>query len=112
MRDKDAISLVPVALDELLEVSAIFDELTTYSQRVDGVPRRSDAAYAFATAVPAGHPHANKHAFLAKRGDRAVGLLDLIEGYPSQGTTFIGLLAVRKSAQGSGVGRALFREAE
>lgn len=112
VRDDNTISLVPAALDELSEVNTIFDELTTYSQRVDGVRRRGDAAYTFVTAVPAAHPHARKHAFLAKRGERAVGLLDLIDGYPSPGTTFIGMLAVRESAQGSGVGRALFREAE
>ncbi len=41
-----------------------------------------------------------------------VGLLDIVDGYPVPGTAFIGLLAVRESAQKSGVGRALFREAE
>lgn len=112
MSDKDAVLLVPVASDDLREVNAIFDELTSFSLLVDDVPRRCDAAYSFATAVPPGYSHVSKHAFLAKRGNAAVGLLDVVNGYPSPGTAFIGLLAVRESAQGSGVGRALFHEAE
>lgn len=112
LRDNNTVSLVPVALDDLTEVNVIFDELTAYSQRVHGVPRRGDAAYTFATAVPRAHPPVSKYAFLAKRGDVPVGLLDVTDGYPSPETAFIGLLAVRESAQGLGVGRALFREAE
>lgn len=106
------ISLVPTGLDDLRLVNDIFDELTTYSQRVDGVPRRSDAAYSFATAVPPGIAHTKKHIFLTKSRDTIVGLLDLIDGYPVPGTTFIGLLVIRESAQGSGFGRALFCAAE
>ncbi|WP_316228112.1 MULTISPECIES: GNAT family N-acetyltransferase [unclassified Bradyrhizobium] len=106
------VSLVPVTSGNLHEVNAIFDELTAYSQRVDGVSRRNDAADTFMTAVPAGHALKDKHAFVAKRRGAALGLLDMIDGYPLPGTAFIGLLAVRESAQGSGIGRALFREAE
>lgn len=112
MKDDDSLSLVPVESDDLREVEAIFDELTAFSRRVDGVPRRCDAAYTFATAIPPGYPNVRKHAFLAKRGSVAVGILDVIDGYPSAGTAFIGLLAIRETAQGSGIGRALFREAE
>ncbi|MCV9938464.1 GNAT family N-acetyltransferase [Boseaceae bacterium BT-24-1] len=112
MRDKDTILLVSVASDDLSEVNAIFDDLATYSQRVDGVPRRGDSAYTFATTVPSGHSPVSKHAFLAKRGEAVVGLLDVIDGYPSPGIAFLGLLAVRESAQGSGLGRALYCEAE
>ncbi|ACL60727.1 GNAT family N-acetyltransferase [Methylobacterium nodulans] len=112
MRGDVTISLMPVTSDDLREVDNIFDELTTYSQRVDGVLRRDNAAYEFATALPPGYEPRHKYAFLAKREDVAVGLLDIIDGYPSPGTAFIGLLAVRESAQESGLGRALFREGE
>ncbi|MDX8495315.1 GNAT family N-acetyltransferase [Mesorhizobium sp. VK22B] len=112
MRDDASVSLVAVTPDDLREVENIFGDLTTYSQRVDGVRRRDGAAYAFATALPPGYKPSDKHAFLVKRGDVPVGLLDVINGYPSLGTVFIGLLAIRESAQGSGIGRALVHEAE
>lgn len=106
------VSLAPVSSADLREVDTIFDELTAYSQHIDGVLRRDNAAYEFVTALPSGYEPCHKHAFLAKCQGVAVGLLDIIDGYPVPGTAFIGLLAVRESAQESGVGRALFREAE
>lgn len=112
MRDGAPLSLVLVDPDDLSEVESIFDELTTYSLRVDGVPRRDSAAKSFATGLPPGCMPYGKHAFLAKRENLAVGLLDIVNGYPLPGTAFVGLLAVRESVQGLGIGRALFREAE
>ncbi|WP_167367626.1 GNAT family N-acetyltransferase [Methylobacterium pseudosasicola] len=99
-------------MDDLRTVDAVFDDLTAYSMRVDGVPRRADAASAFVTALPPGCAPRNKHAFLARCDDTAIGLLDLIDGYPKAGTAFIGLLAIRQSAQGSGLGRMLCQAAE
>jgi ribosomal protein S18 acetylase RimI-like enzyme len=64
------------------------------------------------SSAPAHRAANRKHAFLARSGALAVGLLDLIDGYPSAGTVCIGLLAIRQSAQGAGLGRALYREAE
>ncbi|WP_316213466.1 MULTISPECIES: GNAT family N-acetyltransferase [unclassified Bradyrhizobium] len=160
MRNGVNVSLAPVSSADLREVDTIFDELIAYSQHVDGVLRRDNAAYEFVTALPSGYEPCHKHAFLAKCQGVAVGLLDIFDGYPAPagqshmtlecsarrnrivneaesniehfrhsrsdfpyllpyaialpvpGTAFIGLLAVRESAQESGVGRALFREAE
>lgn len=112
MRDETAVSLIPITLGDPREVNDIFEDLTTYSQRIDGVPRRDGAAHAIATALPPGYKLSDKHAFLAKRETVPVGLLDVIDGYPSPGTAFIGLLAIRESAQGSGLGRALVQKVE
>ncbi|CAH1653018.1 GNAT family N-acetyltransferase [Chelatococcus asaccharovorans] len=106
------IALVSVTADDLDEINSVFDELTTYSQRIDGILRRDNAADEFATALPPGYGPHHKHAFLAKCEDVSVGLLDIIDGYPSPGTDFIGLLAVRESSQKAGVGRAIFHAAE
>ncbi len=104
MRGDVTVSLAPVTSDDLREVDNIFDELTDYSRRVDGVSKRDTAAYEFLNVLPPGYESRQKYAFLAKREGVAVGLLDIIDGYPSLGTAFIGLLAVRETAQGSGVG--------
>lgn len=112
MRDRSPVSLVVVTPDDLRAVDAVFDDLTAYSMRVDGVPRRADAAAAFVTMLPPGCDLHNRHAFLAKCDDTAIGLLHLVNGYPTAETAFIGLLAIRESAQGSGLGRALYQAAE
>lgn len=107
-----SLSLEAVTAQNLRDVDSVFDDLEAYSLHVDGVPRRADAARAFVSTRPPGCEPQRKHVFLARSHTRAVGLLDLIDGYPSAGTVFIGLLAIRESAQGAGFGRALYREAE
>lgn len=112
MTQESTVSLVPIGASNLGEVDAVFDELTAYSMHVDGVSRRSGAASALANAIPPGWTIRDKHAFLARHQGAAVGLLDLIDGYPLRGTAFIGLLAVRESAHGKGLGRALYLATE
>ncbi|WP_051949339.1 GNAT family N-acetyltransferase [Methylosinus sp. PW1] len=112
MQDDIAISLSPATSSDLNEIDDIFDDLTNYSLCVDGVSRRRNAAHEFLNTLPPGFEPRHKYAFLAKRGGAAVGLLDIVNGYPSHGTAFIGLLAVRENAQGLGIGAAIFREGE
>ncbi|WP_158001979.1 GNAT family N-acetyltransferase [Pseudorhizobium pelagicum] len=104
--------LSPASSADLSTVQMIFDNLTAYSQHVDGVPRRDNAAHEFATALSPGHDLCHKHAFMASHQGAPVGLLDLIDSYPARGSAFIGLLAVRESAKRVGLGRALYCEAE
>lgn len=97
---------------ELVDVETVFDDLRGYSTCVDGEDRRVGAAIEFATARPPGARAEDKHPFVAYRDGRPVGLLDVIDGYPIPGTAFIGLLAVRESLHGAGLGRALYEQAE
>ncbi|MCJ2141473.1 GNAT family N-acetyltransferase [Methylobacterium sp. E-066] len=112
MTYRSPVSLVAVTSNDLRAVDAVFDDLTAYSMRVDGVPKREDGASGFATGLPPGCAPRDKHAFLAQCDGVAIGLLDLIHGYPAAGTAFIGLLAIRESAQGAGFGRRLCQAAE
>lgn len=107
-----ALWLSRVSAADLSDVEAVFAELRHYSMRVDGQPRRRGAAEEFATAVPPGCGIRDKHAFVAVQGGLPVGLLDIIDGYPSRGVVFIGLLAVKESLHGVGIGRRLYAEAE
>lgn len=106
------IVLVSVKPDDLHEVDSVFNDLQTFSKRVDGVPKRSDAAKDFMPSLPPGHDPRKKHVFLAKIGEKAIGLLDIVADYPAPGTAFIGLLAIRESMHGTGLGRALCHAAE
>ena len=104
--------MAPITHDDLYEIETVFDNLTGYSMNVDGVLKRPDAASEFVNGIPPDHTILTKHAFLAKHDGVTIGLLDVIDGYPSHGTAFIGLLAVQENMQGKGFGRALFLAAE
>lgn len=106
------IKLYRVSSNELADVVAIFDDLLAYSRRVGGPADRAGAASQFAIALPTGCRPDNKHAFIAYQNGTPAGLLDIINGYPRRGTAFIGLLAVRESMQGLGIGRTLAALAE
>jgi len=106
------LSLVRASADALADIETVFDDLRAYSRRVDGTTFRANAARAFVTARPPGCDPRDKHAFVIYRHGVPIGLLDLIGDHPRPGTAFIGLLAVRESAHGAGLGRALYARAE
>ena len=43
-------------------------------------------------------------------GDRLIAVLDLILGFPKEGTAFVGFFMVNKKVQGKGIGTALMQE--
>lgn len=104
--------LVRACADELADIEAVFDDLRAYPHRVDGTGGRADAAHEFVAARPPGCDPRDKHAFVAHRNGIPIGLLDLIGDHPRPGTAFVGLLAVRESQHGAGLGRALYARAE
>lgn len=106
------VSLRAVTADGLRAVDAVLDDRAAYSLRVDGVPRRGNAASDFAQARPPGCAPPEARLCLARGGDWPAGLPDLMGGYPTAETAFLGLPAICAGAQGSGLGRALDREVE
>lgn len=108
----ERLRLSRVTAQNLVDVEAIFDDLRNYSTYIDGGYRRDGAAFEFATAHPPSVSVEDKHSFVAHKDGYPVGLLDVIDGYPLLGTAFIGLLAVRESLHGAGLGRDLYMQAE
>lgn len=104
--------LVRASTDELTDIAVVFDDLRAYSRRIDGTDGRTNAAHEFIAARPPGCGLRDKHAFVAYRHGVPIGLLDIVGDHPRSGTAFIGLLAVRESEQGAGLGRALYARAE
>jgi GNAT superfamily N-acetyltransferase len=94
------------------DIESIFDDLHAYSRCVDGIDRRINAAIEFTTALPPGLHVRDKHTFVAYRNGSPVGLLDIVAHYPAPSFAFLGLLAVRESQHGTGLGRALYGQAE
>ena len=104
--------LKPADLQDERVVDGLLDQLTTYSMAAEGVPKTKDGARQFLTAFPPGRASENKYAFLVVHGWEPVGLVDVIDGYPTASVAFIGLLAVNESNQRKGLGRAAYKLVE
>jgi ribosomal protein S18 acetylase RimI-like enzyme len=103
------IHLLPLSTADEKLVDRIFDQLTSYSILAEGVTKVANAAMQFLTELPPGCGPAAKHVFAVMKDGQAVGLVDLVDGYPEKGTVFVGLLAIVEGRQGQGIGRAAER---
>lgn len=104
--------LRPLTLADEVLVDGIFDQLTAYSMLAEGVPKAANAARQFLTELPPGCDPQAKHVFAVMKGAEAVGLVDLVSGYPEPGIAFLGLHAVVESRQRQGIGRSAERMVE
>ncbi|WP_171173634.1 N-acetyltransferase [Ruegeria sp. HKCCD8929] len=93
-------------------VRQIFDDLAGYACRVSGHHDPFDAAQEFLAATPPGRSLSDKHAFAIMAGDNAVGLVDLVDGFPAPGIAYLGLLAVIERRRGEGLAKAALTEVE
>lgn len=59
------------------------------------------------TACPKGLAVERKHLYVIYEKGKSIAVLDYLEGYPEEETVYIGLLIVRKSLHGKGVGRKI-----
>ena len=106
MTGREDIHLRPLELADEALVDAVFDQLTAYSMLAEGIAKAPGAAMQFLTELPRGREIRSKHAFAVMKDGEAVGLADLVEGYPDEGTVFIGLLAIVESRHRQGIGTA------
>lgn len=63
------------------------------------------------TALPPGKNRDDKHYLGFYDGEELIAVMDLIEGFPTPDTAFIGLFMVRGERQGKGLGRQLITDA-
>jgi GNAT superfamily N-acetyltransferase len=96
--------LRPVELSGEAIVDGLLRRLTSYSLAVDGVAWREDGARHFLMARPPGLRASAKHTFVVEHSGAPVGLVDLIDGWPTAGTATIGLLAIAEDLHGQGLG--------
>jgi GNAT superfamily N-acetyltransferase len=107
-----AVTLRPIAINDIALVDEILDGLQEYSMRVDGVPKMTDGARHLLSATPDGYGHESKHVFAVMSGSEPIGVVDIIRDFPNPSTAFIGLLAVMEVHQRRALGRAAFKAIE
>lgn len=76
-----------------------------YTQRAEGRNPEPDDAEGLLGDVPPGLAPSDKVVLGAFESDRLVAVVDLIRGWPTSGTSLIGLLQVHTAHQGRGLGR-------
>lgn len=89
-------------------VQTVVDCAPEYSRLTCGASPAPDAAVTLFQALPPGKHFEDKHVFAVYRDAKAVGVIDLIRGYPSNPKATLGLLLITESCQGAGVGREAY----
>lgn len=75
-----------------------------YTERITGYPPGAADAQSLLMMRPEGVAEEDKVVLGAFEGEQLVAVVDLLRGYPKDGTAFIGLLQVHANRQGRGYG--------
>ncbi|MBT9555965.1 MAG: GNAT family N-acetyltransferase [Myxococcales bacterium] len=93
------------AADRLLDVFAKSPDYLSRTSR-DPTPTRAHAEAALARPPKAAlHPDAVKECFLVELEGQAIGVVDLLHGYPAEKTSYLGLLLLNPDRRGQGLAR-------
>lgn len=99
--------LDPATAADVAAVAELINADPGFTQRTDGRKPEPDDAAALLRKAPPGVGPSDKVVLGAVEGDQLVAVVDLIRGWPTQGTTLVGLLQVHASHQGRGLGRVV-----
>lgn len=93
-------------------VQEILEGAPTYTLRTEGVDVIPTDGRDTLSALPPGCAPEQKHVLVLRRLGEAIGVADVIRGYPDRETAFLGLMLLRENFQGSGNGRLFFQKIE
>lgn len=100
------IELLQGEREEMAELQRVLEEAPEYAERVTGAPPGAADAQSLYTILPEGKTYEDKFVFGVFAGERMVGCVDLIRGYPTSDTAYLGLLLISEQFQRQGVGSA------
>ncbi|MAX66522.1 MAG: GNAT family N-acetyltransferase [Bacteriovoracaceae bacterium] len=91
------------------ELQVVFENAPHYIFNIDGVNFvPEDCAKSTLEVLPPGITYENKYVFLVVKDDKNIGVIDLINGYPSNEIAYIGLLLLVGNMQGKGLGKQVY----
>ena len=96
--------LSPHNESDVRSYQAVLEQAPGYYLTVEGQLPESDAARKDLNLLPEGKSLEDKHSVLIQYRAETVGCMDIVRGYPSATTAFIGLLLFTESHQGRGLG--------
>lgn len=90
-------------------LQAVLDEAPNYSFATTGKAPATAAGHTLLAALPPGKTAEDKFVFGVSRSGELVGCVDVVRGYPTNNTAFIGLLLICEGYQGLGYGGAAYQ---
>jgi GNAT superfamily N-acetyltransferase len=102
-------ALVPEEVEALQDV---LEASPRYWQLIENRPAPEDTAQGVLSALPNGKSYHDKLVLLVADAEGDFACVDLVFGYPDATCTMLGLLLLRESHQGQGLGVRIFREIE
>lgn len=103
------LNLYLAAEEDSPRIQAVLDQAPTYTMNTEGVPMSPSGAQETLRTIPPGFSFDRKRVFLIQSGGEDVGVADVLEGFPSQGIAFIGLLLLAEPHQGKGLGAQAYQ---
>lgn len=101
----DGFTVRPFEEREAPHLRALFDADPEYFALADGFVADIDKLRQIRAALPPGCALDAKFLFVIAKGDRVVGMIDIIRGYPERATWYLPLLFLAKELRGHGHGR-------
>lgn len=96
----------------LASVQAVIEAAPEYYWLTSGAGPKESAARSLFETLPAGKTHQDKYVLGIWLGDKQVGVVDIIRGFPLPNVAMLGLLLLSESHQRSGLGRAAYKLVE
>jgi GNAT superfamily N-acetyltransferase len=95
--------------DDAVDLQALFERCSGYFEGVQGAPPGPAEAQSAFTALPDGATYEEKDLLgLFADGERLVGLVDAVRGWPDARTVMLGTLLLDPSSRGTGMGSEVF----
>lgn len=107
-----SLRLERVNIEKAPLIQEILDHAPQYSRNTEGTDPEPDAATNLFTALPPHCTQAQKHVLVIRHDEQAIGVIDLIQGYPDDDCSFIGLFLLREDNQAQGLGRLGYQAVE
>ena len=92
--------------DNIAMVHRLLGSSLHYSMVISGSPPSAEDAAAVFSSCPPTVSRRDKHVYAISTGEEIIGIADVLNGYPSPGVAFIGLLLISGSFQRRGFGRS------
>jgi ribosomal protein S18 acetylase RimI-like enzyme len=93
-------------------VTDLCRRVTDFFELVQREPASESSVTEILEVGPPGIDASKKVVLGFRRGDALIGIVDLIDGYPTQGTWYVGLFVLEPDERGRGLGRTIWAELE
>lgn len=107
----ESLKVQKVDLESISLLQKILEAAPNYHQAISGEVASKTAAKELLTELPANCSQEQKHVLLLSL-EEPIGVVDLILGYPTREVAYIGLLLLKESCHGKGLGEEAFNLVE